>query len=186
MEIGKAMLVWPLRHILQVFAALALALPTYACGDPGCDGEDVDLTDSSPRVLAMDLRTDPVSGDPWEMVFVVDFTDADGDLANGKAQFFVGSSSQATELDLFDLFRQSGLAPESTRGKVGVALRFGDNVPDGRTVRLSLQLIDQSKNRSNCYSLDLKFDVKPVSGASALRKRWALARALLEAFGDPT
>ena len=142
-------------------AAAALCCVTPACNDSPCS-DDGQLEAPAPQIDAVEVLQDRVPGDPWELVFVVRFGDADGDLEPGHAEVFLGSNAPTT-LELNEIFRQSALAPTSTSGLLTLPLRFSDTVRDGTDVRMGLQLVDEAARRGNCYSMDLHFTVTPVS-----------------------
>lgn len=147
------------RCILGVCTFVAAGLNT-SCGSPGCNGEKAESVSGSPTVKNFYLLGDRVPGDPWTQVFAVAFSDSDGDLASGQAEFFLNSDEQPNVQELDGVFRQSGVAAAASSGTLWLALRFGDTLPDGASVRLSLQLVDAKKHRSNCFSLELDFDVR--------------------------
>ncbi len=131
------------------------------CDPPYCGpATDVELVDDSPRIGDMRVLNDAVPGDPWEIIFVAEFSDDDGDLEGGVARVYLNGEDEPIELDLFDVFRQGGLPPTAREGTLAMPLRFADTVPDGADVRVGTQLVDDEKHRSNCYGLDLEFSVE--------------------------
>jgi hypothetical protein len=107
------------------------------------------------------------------VIFAVGFNDADGDLGDGTAEFFLNGGNAATAIELFDLFRQSGLGVEATSGRIAIPLRFREDVRDGASVRIGVQVIDAAAHRSNCYSIDLSFEVEPVARVVECRPKAA-------------
>lgn len=106
-----------------------------------------------------------LDGDPWTLIFEIAFDDRDGDLGDGKADFYLGGQAGAgASINLRDPFRQSALPLNATSGRFGVALRFGDTVSDGSNLLMGLQLLDAAGRRSNCYSTTVTFSVTDVSG----------------------
>ena len=68
----------------------------------------------------------------------------------------------AASVELIDLFKGADVDAGAKSGELAVPLRFSENVEDGANATLGVQLVDDEGNRSNCYSLDLEFTVKPV------------------------
>jgi hypothetical protein len=141
-----------------------LLAPAYGCGADACAEAEPDESDDAPEVSSVKLLEDAVPGDPWEIVFVTTFRDTDGDLGTGLAHVYLnGEPEPAIELPMRDVFRQSALALDATSGKVTVPLRFADTVPDGSEVRMGLMVVDAAGHESNCYRIDLEFEVKRIS-----------------------
>lgn len=145
-----AWLTWP--------AAVALAGLAVGCGGNACPRRG-DGTATAPAIDDVRMLRHAVPGDPWELVFTVGFRDGDGDLGAGVADVYLNEKSTPTALELLDLFRASAVALDSTGGTLTIPLRFSDNVGNGDKVRLGLQLVDEAGQRSNCYALDLDFEV---------------------------
>lgn len=141
----------------------AATLLAVGCGPAACPDDDPDVDEGNPVIEEIRLLQGVVSGDPWEMIFAIRFRDASGDLGQGKAKVFLNGSSKALEIDLFDTFRQSGLSLDSQAGTLTLPLRFKDSVDDGARVLMGTRLIDAAERRSNCYSLELRFDVRTVT-----------------------
>lgn len=150
------------RRFYLIVSLIGLAV---APAGAGCGGDDCSEAPSSspnaPVVTLFDLRGQ-LDGDPWTLIFEVAFEDEDGDLSAGRAEFFLNAERSDTSVALFDVFRQTGLEPDATRGKLGIPLRFADTVQDGASVRLGVQLVDEADHRSNCYSFDLAFSVEQL------------------------
>ena len=142
--------------------AVLVSVSAAGCGDSACEGFERSVTDEAPSITKMRLVSQ-LSGDPWTSIFGVGFTDADGDLGVGKAhaEFFLNSKSAAT-VQLIELFQGGGLEPAAKGGELAIPLRFSETVENGAAATLGVQLVDDDGNRSNCYSLDLNFTVKPV------------------------
>ena len=132
--------------------------PQAACNKIAPTGSD-----KAPQITSMVYNGQPFSDDPFTLAFTVDFKDADGDLSGGSVEFFLNDNPSTTKQLLADVFRQSGVETTSKKGRLGLALRFTDDVPDGTQVRLGVQFVDQKGNRSNCASLDLDFNVTPLA-----------------------
>lgn len=153
-----------------VLATVCATLGPVGCGDDECQAPISDAADA-PRIddmrLIGQLTSDsfPVqSDDPWLVILGTQFRDNDGDLGAGEARFFMGDETQPSlTQDMQTVFLQSGVTPDATRGEVWVSLRFSETTPDGTRARLGMQLVDAAAQRSNCYSLELSFDVSPVS-----------------------
>lgn len=145
------------RGALPALTLVALA----ACGSDPCGQESTSDEAVAPRIKDIEVLTQPVPGDPWEIVLVADFRDSDGDLAQGTALVFL-NGKQSLKLALFEFFRQSALALDATLGQVTLPLRFGDTVQDDADVKVGLMLQDNSQKNSNCYSVDLNFAVRSL------------------------
>jgi hypothetical protein len=121
-------------------------------------------------VLSQDKQ---IPGDPWTVVFGIEFEDRNGDLGSGgRAEFYLNDNDEPTPQELDSVFRQSGLASDAESGAMWVTLRFADEtVDDGTRVRLGIQLVDAAELRSNCFTLDLEFDVSPAEQALRVRSQ---------------
>lgn len=97
--------------------------------------------------------------DPWTLILRTDFEDSDGDLGDGRVDFYVNSPAVSDSQPMPDIFRQSGVTPDSKSGSLWMWLRFQDSAPDGALVHLGTRLLDQAGQGGNCYALDLLFDV---------------------------
>ncbi|MEE8409793.1 MAG: hypothetical protein V3T05_09325 [Myxococcota bacterium] len=147
---------------------LGVGLGFGGCSSDVCGGNEPTDQQNAPWVdnfWVLDLQ---IPGDPWTVLFGIDFTDPNGDLGVGAAEFFLNAGTNPAVQPLVDAFRQSGVSPDETRGSVWMALRFSDTMDDGTEVSLGLQLVDGDDNRSNCYSLDLRFDVTPLASAAGV------------------
>ncbi len=152
-------------------ATLALAA---GCGSP-CGDYAASDADNAPRLVGMKLVQRAVPSDPWQLVFVLDFRDKDGDLSGGFAQVFLNGKRHESTVALLEIFRQSALANDATSGQLTLPLRFDESsVSDGAKVELAVQVVDSATLRSNCYSMDLEFSVKTASHTPvAPRVLWA-------------
>jgi hypothetical protein len=143
--------------------AACLALLQAGCGESACGG--FEQTESRDAPLIKELRlASQLTGDPWTAIFGLLFQDANGDLgnsSNGTAEFYLNGESAAV-VSLSELFQQNGVAGESTSGELAIPLRFSEGISDGASARLALQLSDHERNLSNCYALELEFDVTAV------------------------
>jgi hypothetical protein len=172
-----------LERGLTVGGAVLVAIVLLpGCGESACADRPQDSATGAPTIEAFRLDNQ-LRGDPWTLVFATTFTDANGDLGDGMAEFFLNSSTTPTEIPLYEVFSQSDTPHDAASGTVAIPLRFGDDLSDGARVRLSLQLRDEADLLSNCYSLDLRFVVEAVS--AALRRWWteALAANAFDALG---
>jgi hypothetical protein len=142
-----------------------------SCGVSSCPEEHVKLTEASPVIEDVELINNAVPEDPWELVFTARFHDHDRDLGGGFAEVYLNGRETPTVLRLYQVFRQSALPLDAESGTLGLPLRFADTLHDGDRVRLGLQLLDEEGHRSNCYSLDLRFQVRKL--ISELRARAA-------------
>ncbi len=148
---------------LSVVSLLPVALwqiGLVGCGSSRCTEPATDAPEA-PAVTVFDVHSQ-LDGDPWTVVFEIGFTDTDGDLGNGLAEFFLGGELSEVSRLLFDVFRQSGVPLDATDGAIAIPLRFGEDISDGASVRFATQLIDEAGNRSNCASFELTFDVEPL------------------------
>ncbi len=165
--------------LLLVGVGLSLgACPGRICGD----NEPTDDV-NTPVVDNFWVPDSQIPGDPWTVLFGVDFTDPDGDLSAGVAEFFLNSGTSPAVQILSDAFRQSGVTLDETLGTAWMALRFSDTMDDGTNVRLGLQLVDGAGNRSNCYTLELKFDVTPVASIGGAPSIHAVAARAVNQCG---
>lgn len=143
------------------------ALAASGCGTRSCPDEDVDLTDASPVIEEVTLLEGAVPSDPWEVVFAMRFRDGDGDLGHGFVNVYLNGNGEPTELELFDSFRQSALSLDSRSGTITLPLRFAATVQDGDHVRMGMQLLDAASHRGNCYTVELRFDVRELAAHRA-------------------
>jgi hypothetical protein len=148
-------------------AMFRLALPLLAFASAAACAEDRCTTspsgdDTAPVIEQFDLLGQ-LEGDPWTLVFGTSFADSSGDLGGGHAEFSLNGKSSGSQLELDEIFRQSGIDPASKAGRMAFPLRFADSVQDGSEVWLGLQLVDAEDQRSNCSAMKLHFAVEPVS-----------------------
>ena len=129
-----------------------------ACGADPCG--DVPMSDSptAPRIENIDL-VEQLPGDPWQLIFALQFSDSDGDLSPGNVSLFLNRINDPVVFALSDLFLQSGVPLDAGAGTIVVAPRFAETVDDGAKVWLGMQLEDAADQRSNCYGVKLRFDV---------------------------
>lgn len=153
-----------------VVVIMMLTTVSAACGKhtKPCGDHDDDLGDANaPRVNTFAFVRQMPS-DPWDLVFSVNFSDADGDLgtvqtspttgqitAHGLADLYTGQSDPTVSWSLAELLPQSNISPTATSGVFAIPLRFSESLGDGSNVALQLQLIDMAGHRSNCYEVDL-------------------------------
>ncbi len=163
--------------LLSIPPVLALLAP--ACGSSTCGGQARSDDAGAPEVSSFFVLSEDrqIPGDPWTVLFGIDFLDPNGDLGeSGAAEFYLNSNPEPTAQPLDRVFRQNGLQPSATEGAFWVTLRFAEaTVDDGTRVRLGVQLIDGALLRSNCYTLDLEFDVFPASGRAPATPAWQVA-----------
>jgi hypothetical protein len=163
--------------------ALVLAPVASACGDEYCAGLEANGEPGTPAVESFWVLEHQIEGDPWTVLFGADFTDEDGDLGGGVAEFYLNQSAKPAVQEMEDAFRQSGVQEGETAGSVWMALRFADTIEDGTGVTLGLQLVDAAGHRSNCYTVELRFDVEQVAASNkASRSVMAMRRI---ACGEP-
>lgn len=142
------------------YALLTLCAATHACGDDHCATEGSG-EDNAPIIESFDL-IGQLEEDPWTLIFAASFADSNGDLGTGMAEFNLNGTRSGSTLELFEVFRSSGLLPASRSGRIAFPLRFSDTVQDGAEVWLGLQLLDTTEQRSNCAAMRLHFDVGAV------------------------
>jgi hypothetical protein len=171
------------RVAALLVVAILLATGASACGGGHCAGLEADESPGTPVVDNFWVLEQQIPGDPWTVLFGVDYTDDDGDLGTGSAEFYLNESKDAAVQDMVDAFRQSGVQPGQTSGSVWMALRFSDTVDDGTHVTLGLQLVDAAGHRSNCYTVELRFDVEPVAQHGLGSRRVIAMRRV--ACGEP-
>lgn len=167
---------------LPCLMALSLAL-VCSCDRPGCDGLDYVHKPGAP-VITRTAIAGTYPGDPWTLILGIEFTGGTPALSSGSALFYIGGDTTPTKLPLTQAFAQSGLPLDATSGRLGVLFPFNSGtVQDGDRIRLGVQLEsgdqpDPKGLRSNCYNLDLGFDVLPYvppKSASLLQRlrTWA-------------
>ncbi|MBI3179410.1 MAG: hypothetical protein HYZ27_07090 [Deltaproteobacteria bacterium] len=150
---------------------LLLAAALCACEREPCDGAERDDSRNAPWVNDFYVLDQQVPGDPWSVLVGVEFEDADGDLAAGWIKFMLNSNDEPVEQELAGVFRQSGLAADATAGAFWTNIRFADTLRDNTRAKLGMQVVDGAGNHSNCYTLDLRFDVTLVARAVRCEKR---------------
>ncbi len=153
-------------------AAIAVTLGAMLSGCEGtrCGGNERDEAADAPVLLSFYMldETRQIPDDPWTVVFGAEFEDPDANLAAGAAEFYLNANPEPATQPMDQVFRQSGIAAGEPRGAFWATLRFAEEtVDDGTRVRLGLQLIDGAELRSNCFTLELAFDVNPL-GAGVL------------------
>ena len=142
------------RRIVLLGVVVACTLAA-GCGDPEHCGETSTPTASSnaPVITNFDLAYQ-VEDDPWQGIFSLSFTDSNGNLGSGIAEFFV-QGTQTDSLSLQDLFSAAGVAPTATEGTIALPLRFADTIAGNARSWLGIQIVDAEQERSNCYALEL-------------------------------
>lgn len=156
-------------RLICLFTVAGLScLSGPGCGDTRCGDQERSSSDRAPVLTDFYVLDREIPGDPWTVLLGATFTDTDGNLEGGVADFYLNNDSDATTQKLVDVFRQSGVTTNATAGDIWMALRFSPTVKDGADVRLGLQLADAGGERSNCYTLDLTFDVKTVAHADGI------------------
>jgi hypothetical protein len=139
--------------------ALAISfLLAAGCDDEHC-AEAMSETDSAPVIETFEL-IGQLDNDPWTRIFATSFSDGNGDVGDGLAEFHLNGVKSGSSLELFEVFRSSGVPSGARSGRIAFPLRFSDTVQDGDEAWLGLQLLDASEQRSNCSALRLHFDVR--------------------------
>lgn len=152
------------------FLVGAAALMFSACGGQVCGGNEGTSSDTAPVLTDVNLVGN-LPGDPWNLVFGITFTDAPGDLGTGRGEFFLNSSERAEVVQLQSQFEKSSVPLDARSGQIAVTLRFPESIDDDDTVDFSSQVIDQAGERSNCFALELHFDVTEL-GLAQKAKTW--------------
>lgn len=142
--------------LLGLTSLLAVA---PGCNRAPCAGLHPPTQDpDAPQLVAIEVVSQDVIN-PWQLNLAVDFTDRNGDMGSGLLEVYVGTS-EPTVLALAPYFASSELAYDSRAGRIGLDLNLSSGaVQDDNVLRLGFQLRDALKNYSNCYTLDLHFDV---------------------------
>ncbi len=154
-----------MRWVVLLSAVLA------ACEAEPCDDLERDETGDAPLVNDFYVLDAAVPGDPWSVLVAVEFEDDDGDLGQGVIKFLLNSGDEPVEQELTGVFRQSGLALDATSGALWTNIRFADTLRDNTRAKLGMQVVDGAGNHSNCYTLELRFDVTLVARAHPCEKR---------------
>ncbi len=102
-----------------------------------------------------------VPNDPWRIVLAANFVDTDGDLSAGVVNFYSNHSTSLTlSQPMSRVFNTSGgIDPNAQVGRVGLLLRFPQDTLNDSQLHLGTQLVDAASNRSNCYTIDLGFNL---------------------------
>ena len=159
---------------------LVLAGALWGCNRPGCDG--IGRTDADSPQITRFTRVGTYPDDPWTLVLAIEFSQAAATLKDGSALLYLGASQEPLRLPLRQPFAQIEQPDGATSGRLGLLFPFNSGVvQDGDQLRLGVQLEDGAKphpdgKRSNCYSLDLSFEVSPATRLQAVGRRlWQLA-----------
>ncbi len=145
--------------VRETLLGLALVSQAVACGFDACGSAAESTAGTAPKVEDLRLASQ-LDGDPATLVFGARFTDADGNLRDGRAAFHLnGSSNPDVEFALSEVFRQSALPVDARGGELALTLRLVQAVDDDSDLRLGLRLIDEAEQPSNCYPLELEFTV---------------------------
>lgn len=124
----------------------------------------------APQLVSVEIVNQDVIN-PWQFNLAVSFTDRNGDMGTGLLLMYVGTS-QPVALSLVPYFASSGIAPTSHAGRLGVDVNLASSsVQDDNVYRMGFQLRDALSNYSNCYTLDLHFDIDRLSSLSPARAR---------------
>ena len=140
---------------------VALTLASLCgCGSEECDGVPVVPAAGAPLILGMAL-VEQVSNDPWRIILAADFADTDGDLGGGVVNFYSNHNTEPTlSQSLSRVYGTSGgIDPNAQTGRLGLLLRFPQNTLSDSQLHLGTQLVDAASNRSNCYTIDLGFNL---------------------------
>lgn len=123
-----------------------------ACGAPGPE----DWPAGRPRIERLRFL-DQKPQSPLDLLFAVDFLDADGDLGAGQVELMVEGAA-TSRLALSDVFEAQfpPLARTATAGAFEVYVRLGDEVRIGDRMKVELVLEDARGHRSNRPSVTLE------------------------------
>jgi hypothetical protein len=148
----------------KVLAALSLVGLALLCGCGSDDNahcaQNPQNTFSEAPIITDFSLVETLKGDPWTLIFSLSFTDSNGDLGQlGKAEIFLNGNDTPERIELQEIFSQSAVESGATEGTLALPLRFGESLADGTQVNLGLQILDANSFRSNCFSLDLFFEV---------------------------
>ena len=156
-----------------------------ACQQNACNGGAYRPQKGSPVIQKVSL-SQPLPENPWQITLNMDFLDTGGDLGSGLAFVYLqGSPQVARSFSLDTYFRASELPLDATGGTVALYMMLPpDAFPDATTVQMDLQVEDASAPDpgglfSNCYRMNLDFDVVPL----ASQTKAALVRASERASG---
>ena len=162
-----------------VLSLLVGALTGTGCDPQGCDGSRYVAGVGVPMITRVEL-VEQLPDDPWQLVLAVEYEDSDADLDAGFLRLYLGTNTNAKARPLGPFLRQSEVPEGTTAGRFGLAVPLiGNSVQDGVKVRLGLQLDDAHvpRQRSNCYMMDMLFDVSELARLQAERGR-RLARQI--------
>jgi hypothetical protein len=143
------------------FTVALAAVCLSGCDKPLACGDKVAVSKApeAPHILTASIPAQ-LAQDTWTLVLAVDFSDPDADLADGSVVFYLDEDSDsATSQPLRPAFKQSALEESVSDGTLILPLRFDDGINDGTNVHLGLQLVDGASLRSNCYGLEIDFEV---------------------------
>tara|TARA_Y100001934_G_C12292785_1_gene745725 strand:- start:12 stop:500 length:489 start_codon:yes stop_codon:yes gene_type:complete len=155
-----------LSTLLGAVLFSGLSLVQSGCGEEiRCNGFLASESTNAPEITRIE-KLKQMPGDPWTIIMSLYFIDRDGDLASGDGDdtgvmnFFLNGGLEASAQSMETVFEQSALGSGETNGNAWFAIRFDDaSTPDGARVNFETQLVDGSGNRSNCYVVNLTFDV---------------------------
>ena len=157
--------------LFRCVLGLVSAAHLLACNRDPCGGLHVPTNDpNAPHIVDLQVASIDVIN-PWQMNFALSFTDANGDLGGGLLDLYVGAS-EPLSMSLLPYFHTSEVDPTATAGRLGIDLNFAQGgVQDDNVLRVGFQLRDSLRNYSNCYTLDVHFDVDLLGQARPLRAR---------------
>lgn len=158
---------------------LGASLAAVGCNRAPCGGLNPPTNDpNAPAIVSVELVKQDVIN-PWQFDVAINFTDRNGDVGSGNLDVYVGTSP-AVNLSLAPYFASSELALDSRAGRLGIDINLASgSVQDDNIYRLGFQLRDALKNYSNCYTLDVHFDVDRLGALSPSRVRQVLCGARL-------
>ena len=79
-----------MKYLLVTMLVLAAGCERGYCGADS----DVEPAKDAPRIKDMAMIDDAVPGDPWELIFVAEFSDKDGDLGGGVANVYLNGGGE--------------------------------------------------------------------------------------------
>jgi len=159
----------PMSRAAPLIIAL-VSLFAAACNRPGCDETTYDPQTNDPVITHMSLLGQQ-SGDPWTLLLSMSFESPPGTAGNGNVLFYVESLTPAPPKQLNTFFDASNVQRNAPSGTIVVPLTFVQvGIDYDATVRLGTRIVDTNNRPSNCYSLDINFQL--TNATAFLRRAW--------------
>jgi len=140
------------------------AAATTGCNqNAGCDGAAYMPEPDDPVITDMQLLGQ-APNNPWTVLLALSFESPQGTLGRGDALFFANSSTPAKPLGLDGYFSASDVPLDATSGTLAIPLPFAQVAFDSdAAVHLGTKLIDTNNRATNCFSMELNFQLKQAS-----------------------